>query len=249
MTTANLRPAPLFIAFLFLCCAFSASAQRPLDDVLYLKNGWILRGKVLPASPDSLVKLQTYEQNTFVFPRRDIREIRQERTLRHLNIRYRKRGFAHYTELGALAARNTTSNQTTTSAFTFHTVNGYKFNQYLFLGAGAGVDLYATQTFVPVFASFRGDLWARGILVPYYYVDGGYGFNATTNDDPALQYLGGLHFAAGAGVKILFNNNAGFLLSLGYYRQETATERQDGVGKNRQVFNYDRVAVRAGFSF
>ncbi len=239
----------LLILFLLLVVHKQSLAQRPLDDVLYLKNGWNLRGKLLPASQDSLVRIQTYEQNIFVFTRSEVVEARKERILRNVNVRYRHRGFGHYTELGALAARNTTSNQTTTSAFTFHTVNGFKFNQYLFTGLGAGVDLYATQTFVPVFASVRGDLYTKGILVPYYYIDGGYGFNATTNDDPTLQYLGGLHFAVGAGVKILFNNNAGFLLSLGYYRQNTATEVRNAGNENRQVFNYDRVAVRAGFSF
>lgn len=242
------RPYGLLFALLLALSFQGAYAQKLTDDVVYLKNGWILRGKLLPAATDS-VKVQTYDQNVFVFPRADIREVRQERTIRGLNIRYKSRGFNHYTELGALASQNTTSNQTTTSAFTFHTVNGFKFNPYLFTGIGTGVDLYATQTFVPIFASIRGDLYHRHILVPYYYLDGGYGFNATTNDDPNLRFIGGLHFAVGLGVKILFNNNAGFLLSAGYYRQETATELRSSDGENRQTVNYDRVAIRAGFSF
>jgi hypothetical protein len=244
--TCNPFSAVLF--FLFLFGTTFAFAQKPQDDVLYVKNGWILRGKLLSQPADSLVKIQTYDQNTFVFQRNEISDIRREPTLRNINIRYRKKGFAHYTELGALASRNTTSNQTTTSAFTFHTVNGYKFNPYLFTGLGAGVDLYATQTFMPVFASIRGDLYHKTNLVPYYYVDGGYGFNATANTDETIRFLGGLHFATGLGLKILFNNNTAFLLSAGYYLQETATERkQGGEGRNKQ--NYERVAIRAGFSF
>lgn len=233
----------------FLFTVTSTVAQKNQDDVLYLKNGWILRGKIVFTPADTSVTIQTYDRNTFVFAPNQIQEIRQERPVRNLNVRYRRRGFAHYTELGALAARNTTSNQTTTSAFTFHTVNGYKFSPPFFLGVGTGLDLYATQTFVPLFASIRGDIYHKDIIVPYYYIDGGYGFNATTNDAMNVEFNGGLHFAIGLGAKILFNNNAGFLLSIGYYLQETSSEQNLGGVEIRQEENYNRVAVRAGFSF
>jgi hypothetical protein len=224
-------------------------AQRPSEDVLYLKNGWVLRGKMLSNDGADSAKIQTNDGNIFVFAQPDVRERKREPVLRYQTIRYRSRGYAHFTELGVMAARNNVNELgVTTSAFTFHTINGYKFNQFLYAGLGVGVDLYASQTFIPIFASIRGDFTRKGILLPYYYVDGGWGLNGTTNL-PAKKQLGGIHFATGVGMKVLFNNNAGFLLSLGYYFQGTAIETTtDGV-TSRDVSNYNRLAIRAGFSF
>ncbi|MCU0353842.1 MAG: hypothetical protein MUD08_08920 [Cytophagales bacterium] len=242
----------LYLTFALALCAgflFDAAAQRPTDDVLYLKNGWVLRGKLLPAAAPESVSIQTNDGNTFVFPQTDVLETKKEPALRYLNIRYRDRGYAHFTEMGVMASSNNVNELgVTTSAFTFHTVNGYKFNQWFYTGLGAGVDLYASQTFIPVFASARGDFTRRGILIPYYYIDGGWGFNGTTNL-PGKRQRGGAHFAAGLGMKVLFNGNAGFLLSVGYYLQQTAIEETHDSGIRRTETDYQRVAIRAGFAF
>jgi len=237
------------VILLLICFSYSAFAQRPTDDVLYLKNGWVLRGKIISAVADEVVKLRTNDGNIFTFPRPEVSEIRQEPALRNQHIRYRNRGYVNFTELGVLASRNNVTDAgTTTSAFTFHTVNGYKFNQFLYTGLGAGVDLYASQTFIPVFASIRGDFSRKGALIPYYYIDGGWGLNGTTNL-PDQKQMGGLHFATGIGMKVLFNGNAGFLLSVGYYLQETAIETTKDGTSTRVRNNYNRMAIRAGFSF
>ncbi len=233
------------------CCLLSASvvAQKPTEDVLYLKNGWILRGKLLSEPTADSVKIQTQEGNVFVFAKTEIQEVKQESAWKPTTIHYKKRGYVHYTELGVMASKtNVNELGTTTSAFTFHTINGYKFQQFLYTGIGAGVDLYASQTFIPVFASIRGDFSRKGSLIPYYYLDGGWGFNGTTNA-PETKQLGGIYVAAGAGLKILFTGNAGFLLSVGYYLQQTAIETQAAGTTTRRNLDYNRIAIRAGFSF
>lgn len=245
----NFRRTLISFPLFALAHTLPLAAQRPTEDVLYLKNGWILRGHLTTPDTAASVGIRTNDGNVFTFGRTDVRETKQEPALRHLNIRYRNRGFGNYTELGALASRtNVDDRGTTTSAFTFHTVNGYRFGRLLYAGVGVGVDLYASQTFIPVFGSVRGDFTRRGILVPYYYVDGGWGFNGTTSQ-PNQRQRGGVHFAAGVGLKVLFNGNAGFLLSAGYYLQQTAIETTDGANTTRRALDYNRIAIRAGFSF
>lgn len=111
------------------------------------------------------------------------------------------KGFGHYTEIGALAATKNRPDNVTTAAFTFQTVNGYKFNRYLFAGIGIAADLYATQTIVPLFASVRGDLVKEGKFVPFYFADGGYGIDITSSTT-TISYKSGPTFAAGIGFKI-----------------------------------------------
>jgi|GEM_PF-573741 len=253
MSAVSPSPLQLVKALFFLALFLKgpdALAQQAKEDVLYLKNGWILRGTLTSAPSDSLVTIETNDRNRFVFNRTAVKSIGQEPALSSKPT-YKRRGFSHYTEMGALAARNTSSS-TNTSAFSFQTVNGYKLGQALFAGLGVGVDLYATQTLMPIFGSIRGDLTNRGHLIPYYFVDFGYGANITGKDtNPFLQvtYRGGALFGIGLGMKVIFNNSTGFLLSLGYRSQRTGTEQDFGgsIRTNEDTFN--RIALRAGFTF
>ena len=240
----------LFSGALLLLSLAEARAQGPTEQVLYLKNGWVLRGQLISAPTADPIRLQTADRNEFAFRQAEVDSLRQRPLppARNLAVAYKARGFGHFTELGALAGRNTSSS-VNTSAFSFQTVNGYKFNQWVFAGLGVGADLYATQSLMPVFASLRGDFTRRGTLLPFYFLDAGYGFNITGRDNTLSQpvtYEGGSLWAAGVGMKVLFNNNTGFLLSLAYRTQRTTLTRE-AAAPERVVF--ERIAVRAGFAF
>lgn len=237
------------LSLLLLLSAAPAQAQRPTEQVLYLKNGWVLRGQLLTAPTADPLRLQTADRNEFVFRQAEIDSLRQRpQPPARSNVAYKARGFGHYTELGALAGRNTSSS-VNTSAFSFQTVNGYKFNQWLYAGLGVGADLYATQSIVPLFASLRGDFTRQGTILPFYFLDAGYGFNITGQDNTLAQpvtYEGGSLWAAGVGIKVLFNNNTGFLVSVAYRTQRTTLTRPATAPEN---VTFERVAVRAGFAF
>jgi hypothetical protein len=151
------------------------------------------------------------------------------------------RKFGHYTEIGALATTRTTPDNVTTAAFSFQMVNGYRFSRRLFAGMGIGADLFATETIIPLFTSFRGDILKKGEFIPFYFIDFGYGFNATRNED--IDYKGGISAAVGIGFKINLIYNKGFLVSFGY-RFQQASLVQDNIFENR---DYNRLALRAGF--
>ena len=228
-----------FYVFLFFSTAFNINARaQKTEDVIYLKNGWVIRGKVIESTGEA-IKIETHDKNIFVFKNAELLEQKKE-PISGGEINYKKRGFVNYTEMGPLGAANRASNNVTTSAFSLQTINGYKFNQYLYTGAGIGVDLYALQTLLPLFVSLRGDLNNKTNFIPYYFVDGGYSINSTLNDNPLKKYEGGPMFACGLGLKIMFTRNAGFLFSLGYRYQKAVVE---------PLNIPNRLAIRAGFSF
>ncbi|KYP15422.1 hypothetical protein [Flavihumibacter sp. CACIAM 22H1] len=228
---------PIFFFSLF---CFSSFGQGKKEDVLYLKNGSIIRGKILENN-DQQAGIQVQDGTVWKFSKAEILEIKSENRFR--NLHYKSKGFAHFTELGPLVAGKTTVAGVTTAAFSFQTINGYKFSQAAMVGFGTGVDLYATQTVVPLFASFRGDLSSKGTVLPFYFIDAGYGANITQNAPNGEDFKGGLLYAAGLGVKIPFNRSAGFLLSMGYRYQKTSSER----GLDKFETTYRRLAIRAGF--
>lgn len=229
--------------FLLLAMVISIGAiaqSGRTEDVLYLKNESVFRGKILERN-EARVKIQANDGNILVFAITEVEKITSEK--RFGSYQYKQKGFAHFTELGPLIAGKTTIEGVTTAAFSFQSVNGYKFSKPAFLGFGIGADLYATQTIIPVFGSFRGDISTKGTVIPFYFVDAGYGINITQESSAGSKFKGGLTYALGLGAKIPFNRTAGFLISFGYRSQNTSFT-QDNAQKEIQ---YNRLAVRAGF--
>jgi hypothetical protein len=235
------RSKKLSLAIFALLAIPSICISQKKEDVLYLKNGWVLRGEKLESAEH--ISIQTREGNIFRFTIAEVERMTVENAWAPDS--YKQSGFSHYTEMGALAAQNNSDANVNTSAFSFQTVNGYKWTQYAFTGIGLGVDLYATETFIPLFFSFRGDIRKKGNVIPFYFFDGGYGFNITGNADPQVENNGGRVLAGGIGIKVPFQNNTAFLVSAGYRQQRSSTVSES----LRNEANYERLALRAGFSF
>jgi hypothetical protein len=224
---------------LLLIAAETITAQA-LEDVIYLKSQNVIRGRIMENN-DSSIRMQTADGSIYNYNKIDVERVTREKLYR--SFMYKNTGFANYTELGALIAGKTTIEGVTTAAFSFQTVNGYKFNQYAMIGLGVGADLYATQTIIPIFGTFRGDIINNGSAIPFYFADAGYGVNITQESAAASNFKGGFLYAAGLGLKIPFNKTAGFLLSLGY-RYQKSTYDIDNVTTD---IIYKRLAIRAGF--
>ena len=68
-----------FLSFI-VSSTFAQSSKT--EDVLYLKNHWVIRGKILEQNNNS-IKIQSHEGNIFVFPDGDIEKISQEKIWRN----------------------------------------------------------------------------------------------------------------------------------------------------------------------
>lgn len=67
------------IAILFAICSFSF-AQTNTYDVVYLKNGSVIKGVILEQSMSSGIKVQTRDESIFVFKWEDIDKVKREST-------------------------------------------------------------------------------------------------------------------------------------------------------------------------
>ena len=52
--------------------------QKEARDVVYLKNGSIIRGTILEMIPDSTIRIQTGDGNVFVYPTKEVERITKE---------------------------------------------------------------------------------------------------------------------------------------------------------------------------
>ncbi|HVU94872.1 MAG TPA: hypothetical protein VHE34_06585 [Puia sp.] len=228
---------------LLLAASWLSGQAQPVtrEDVVFLHNHWVIRGRILARS-DSSLSIQTHDGSVFVFPRR---EVDSTQTAPPWLIRdQNKRRWTNFTELGPLIAGKTTVDGVTTAAFSFQTVMCFRFHPAASPGLGAGADLYATQTVIPLFGTVRGDLLQRKPFSLFYFVDLGLGKNITQRPPDGSVFKGGFLYATGLGLRIPFNNTAGFLLSIGYRYQSTSMTPP---GQQAEQIIYRRVALRAGF--
>jgi hypothetical protein len=68
----------MIVTAFITACGMIADAQTNKQDVLYLKNGSIIRGMIVQFIPDSTVKIQTADGSLFVFPSVEIEKIQKE---------------------------------------------------------------------------------------------------------------------------------------------------------------------------
>jgi len=224
---------------LCLVCVSSLAQSPEATGTIYLKNGWIVEGRY-HVRPEGGVILFSPRGDKWTIPSTDIDSIRETKK-KGMNASWHR--FGHYTEIGALAATKNRPDNVTTAAFSFQVVNGYRFKPAWFIGLGTGLDLYATQTTLPVFASLRTDILPHRDLTPYLFIDAGQGFDISTGN-AATSYRGGALLAAGFGLKVHVSERTSFHVQAGY-RLQKGTVIDNGVEK---PYDNQRVSLRAGFS-
>ena len=242
----------IIISQLFICLSIFAQ-HTDKQDVIYLKDGGIIRGTVIEYVSDEAKKIEIVGQNVLVFDTDEIEKIQKED---FIFSKKKKRGiyiseskFANHSSLGLLFAQN---DPVSTSV---ETVNSYRLKPYLSLGAGIGVSWFNTWRLgwartMPIFADVRGDVLPKAHTTPFYYGQIGYGIDSAgeLND----ERKGGVYFALGTGIKIRTRSKMAFTFGIGYTHQHqeiTETDWWNGGQIIERSINYRRVAFRTGFAF
>ena len=68
----------LGILFAFIFVGIVASAQSEMRDVIYLKNGGVVKGIIIEQIPNESVKLQTSDGSTFVYKMEEVEKLSKE---------------------------------------------------------------------------------------------------------------------------------------------------------------------------
>ena len=149
----------------FLCacfvCLVSAKAQS-LTDVVYLKNGSVVRGTIIEQVPNESIKIQTSDGSIFAYPMVEVQKMTREQAIRvtrgSVSNGFRhnfapQRGYRGFVEVGGgLGISDWAGDYVGLT-----TSHGYQFNPYIFAGAGVGAnyDFGNEIIFIPVFADFK----------------------------------------------------------------------------------------------
>lgn len=253
-----------------LIMVLTSAAQQKWEDAVYLKNGSVLRGKLLQPPGTEQLKIELHGGSIWVLNTADIDSIKKEnghkRRLAELKSNYYRKntGYRNITELGIVygpSQPNDNSNyyyhQTDDIGLSIHTINGYQFWPYLFVGAGMGIDRYINyrQTFSPFYLRVTSEFLKRRVT-PYVFGDAGYALMWQQKDNEFISYRnkGGYYVQAGGGVRIYTASRASVMLGLAYKRQYSETKwwynNMENEGPTYRIQRtYQRVAFQIGVTF
>ena len=248
----------IFTLFFVLAAMPLLHAQK---QYLFLKNGSILKGKILYSDDPETIKLVS-SGNTFYIKRTDIDSVAMKRanyarTPRPVEFKYFFRA-----NLGILPG-NSSNEQVAPAHFSA------SFNRQVYktvsAGLGSGMEFYNETTFIPLYANmeyrFRNTRFS-----PVLFLKTGYLFAAgdsvtTDNYYPVMpaNYIyppnygvrkldphGGFMINPGIGMNILVSDNFGFYLGFGYRYHRIGF---DGADDYSLTYNYNRLSIDIGIIF
>ncbi len=229
-----------------LISTIGLKAQK-LTDVVFLKNGSILKGTLVEQS-DTLVKIETCCGSIFAFKPNEILKMDQE-TYRSEKA-LKEKGYLNYTSMGVLIGTGRVEKEAPFSLLMEH---NYRFNKYFSAGLMAGLETL-NETVLP--AGINGKamfpLYRGGAV--YLGVTGGY--SISLEKPPMISYYeitaakGGILFNPEVGFIAGSGGNGSFFMSVGYRYNQLNYVREDyysGIVERKQIYN--RLSIKIGICF
>jgi hypothetical protein len=209
----------LLLTITLMLASIAAFGQDKMD-VVYLKDGRVIKGSIIKPLDAEGVQIMTTESDVYTFSAEEVLRVSREaieydNNLKNKIIVHDGEGFTNITTLsygfgvGDIGeGRDAVDNDE--NYFAIHTVNGYHFNRNLSVGVGLGLEWYGDYELVPLYADIRYSPslteWA-----PFFYGDLGYGLGFLENDTD-----GGLMAGIGGGLQRSINTNWALIASVGY---------------------------------
>jgi len=234
-----------------------ASAQLIMEDVIYLNNGSVIRGKILKNGTDSL-RIETRCQNIFALAKADILKIDKEKYKVQKNQSKEQyvpkdlNGFYNITTFGLLTGKTEARDAQT---YSFQTILGYSHNQYIGTGLGIGIERLQTEI-IPVFLSLKSNLLKKANS-PIVIFNIGYSFplSKVKNEDyKEYNYEGGLNIGFDIGICSFKAAKRAFLITAGY-RYQLVKETSNNTSwyypnsTEKNTYKFNKIAIKIGFMF
>ncbi len=243
------------LVFLFV---FSSSfAQRNKNEVIYLKNGTVLKGQQTPVDDDKVVVRSG--KNLWVFNYSEIDSI----TSKQMPGTFENESAPYFLKasVGILAG---SSNNSKPTPFSFDASFNYRILPKWYLGVGAGID-FLDESYLPVFGNLEFH-FRESRFTPFIGLQGGYmiplddevysgggvyydymPWSSSYYYNPVpLESKGGLMVNPSFGFVSQLNPNLGLMLAFGYRYHEVNFKGDNHYQLDRE---YNRLSIRLGILF
>jgi len=248
---------------LFFVCNTDSKAQNKTQDVVYLKNGSILHGKITEIKVNESITLESNCNDTWVLNQSDIDRIVKEDILestieknkKKTPIDYKRKGFYSNININFMFGGDM---ETPFPPIGISFISGYQFDFGLAVGAGLGIDLMS-EVYMPIVGDLKYTFRSSKIS-PFIYFQGGYSISLEDPDPYDYEYYdyyesdleskGGYILNPGVGFKINLNERNAFSFSLGYKYMEINQTYKEFNGQNiDRKIKTNRIVLGFGYYF
>lgn len=224
-------------------------AGQKAKDVLYLKNGSMIFGKLIEIAGDQY-KLKTSDGSIFIYSSSEVEKFAKDTPLYEGR---KTEGFVYGLEAGLLAGDQ---HNEYSSPFSFNFLAGIIINTKDIASLGSGVE-FIGRPFSPLFLEYRHLITDRK-TAPFIFARGGALFHIGGGDEEPnssniynnpFNYKGGGSFAFGTGISWSKEDYEAYL-SFAYRYARTSYEMKEySLGKVTYDNSLNRLEIKFGFKF
>ena len=238
----------LLLLTLLLSISTYVAAQN-YTEVVYLKNGSVIKGVIIEQVPNVSLKIKTGDGSLIICQMNEVEKIiKEERYTRdyRTDIDNRKaarntlKGYKGFVDFGYIAdLSDYDANKVEIS-----TSHGYQFNNYVYLGGGVAADFYtdADLIAVPIFVDFRANFINKKVT-PFADIKTGY----------SVGDVEGAYVSTGIGVRFSLKGKKAINLKLEYNYQQHNDHGDYSYNNNYYSYDYDYdlegLGFKIGFEF
>lgn len=209
-----------FTLSIFALALSAVTMAQRTNDVLYLKNGTIIRGTIIEFNPQTGVRIVIPGNYELFFPNSEIEIVKNEKTVKSkppLAIA----DTSIWTLKPVSGLMVGAGGNEHEAPFSFLTSVMYRFRPKLQAGVGSGIEFF-NETTLPLFAEINYFLYNKPVS-PYIFAMGGYAIalenrNQSAYNDP-IDSKGGELYGAGFGLKFALRNGSSLIIQTGYRLQ------------------------------
>ena len=230
----------------------TVNTAKKMEDVVYLKNGAIIRGIIIEQIPNKSLEIKSNDNNFFIFKMDEVQKIAKENRLADPE-GYKKKGFLNITEMGL--GFGVATIDTYRGSFKIkgqppivglRTINGYQLNEYFSFGAGVGFEAFLDGdkkgALIPFTIDTRISFRKGKKLAPVLNLNGGYSVG--------VQNSSGLAANPSIGMKLYVTKKIAYLFNVGYKVQQQNVKLPDEYGVEiPRIVNYQFLSLSMGLSF
>lgn len=187
---------------LFFSIIGQLSAQKmPFTEVIYLKNGSIIRGTILEIVPNTSYKIQTSDGSAFVFEEKDILKIARE-----FPVKTAKSNGLNKINTTMEAGYGAKSGMYGLNVINVNALINYQLKEHVSIGGGIGMRRFdeAEITMIPIFVDGKISMPNKDIS-PYLGLAVGYSLNVSNgieNSGVLVNPQLGIQFNLNNGIKL-----------------------------------------------
>ena len=237
------------IVIMLIFTIINLPAQKN-KDVLYLKNGSIIYGKLMEVI-DNQYKIKTPDGSLFVFSSEEVDKFVNETPVYDGR---KKKGLGFALEAGFLVGAQSSDYK---APFSFNIIGNITSNVRSIFGIGSGVE-YLGKPFTPLFLEYK-YLFSDKKTTPYIFIRGGKLFNLKGDDqnndyiNPAYtnekSYTGGGSFTIGTGISWSKEESETYLSFAYRYARTSYIQYDYNHLADTYRNDYNRLEIKFGFKF